>query len=144
MPSHAAALLTLCAVITIAGCEKPAGFQNLVAVKGTVTLDGAPLPYGTVGFAPTAPDGQPAIGKIVNGVFTMLTTVDAPGVVAGTYKVRIEAIELVREMPAAPNPGEKPAKPDNLVPEKYGNIETSELEVEVAPGMADLTFDLES
>jgi hypothetical protein len=140
--SRSISSLVLLAVLSLTGCQKGGSLPNLVAVKGTVTLDGQPLSFGTVSFAPIDSEGQPATGKIVDGQFTMLTSVDSPGVVPGNYKVRIESVEPLGEM--SPNPADVTAKPASLIPEKYNSIETSELEVEVTPGMAEVSFELES
>lgn len=141
LQSSARAIFTLVLLSTLAlmGCQKGASLPNLVVVKGTVALDGQPLTSGTVSFAPADSEGQPATGKIVDGKFTMFTSVDSPGVVPGNYKVRIESLDDALPDPADPSP-----KPTSLIPEKYSSIETSELEVEVSDGMAELSFDLES
>lgn len=135
-------LLCLCA----AGCVDNSGGKrigNLVPVTGTVTFDGQTLEKGTVQFFPADPTSacQSAIGEIKDGKFTMMTTISAPGVVAGDYQVRITATDSVQDTPA---PGETPVAPDSLIPEKYGNINTSGLEVTISPGDAPLQFELVS
>jgi hypothetical protein len=139
--SAAAAVLAL----FLPGCGSGQPFKDLVPVKGIVTFEGESLAQGTIAFAPTSSEGQPAIGKIVDGKFTMFTTADAPGVIAGTYKVRIESAEARDETEAPPSgpPGDAANKPASLIPEKYNRIETSELEIDVVPGMGELNWDLE-
>ena len=136
-----AAVLMATAITGCAGDDsKP--MANLVPVTGTVTFDGKPLEQGRVMLVPEDEKaGQPASGAVTSGNFTVITTVSAPGVVAGKYKVRIESLEGggATVMPA---PGEKPKKPKSLIPEKYGDLKNSGLEAEVKAGMAPLKFEL--
>lgn len=127
------------------GCSGAGGtsFDNLVPVSGTVTFNGEPLEQGFVSFAPVDPQGQSATGKIADGKFTMQTTVSAPGVVAGKYKVMIESTDTPDAPTAAAKPQELYPKPINLIPEKYRHPETSGLEIEVASGMSPPNWNLE-
>ena len=132
----------------LGGCggESVKQFDNLVPVDGTVSFNGKPLDHGTVSFFPKAKGGQPAIGKISDGKFTMVTTVSAPGVVIGKYKVRIESVDGAVEMPSAtappPKPGEKRPGPKSLIPEKYNDLATSGLTVDVFDGMDSIEWEL--
>ena len=133
----------------LAGCGAAEGLSGSVPVTGTVTIDGAPLEEGTVGFAPQDPAvGQPATGQIKDGKFSMQTTVSSPGVIAGDYKVRIISVDLgtAQELPPGvpPNPNAPPPEVLSLSPKKYGDIATSGLEVSVKPGMESLNFELDS
>lgn len=122
-------------VALVAGCGgspdiKP--IKNLIPCSGTVTLDGQPLPQGTVTFAPVnQADGQPATGSIKDGKFTANTTATAPGVVAAKYRVSIVATEKPQDI----KPGVIPPPPASLIPAKYNNPATSGFEVEVKKGM---------
>ncbi|MDB5337021.1 MAG: hypothetical protein JWN70_2640, partial [Planctomycetaceae bacterium] len=132
-------------LLVLAGCGgddvKP--FNNLVPVSGTVSFDGKPVPQGSVSFTPVDPTGQAASSKITNGSFKMLTTVSAPGVIAGKYKVRIESKELPPEGAAAAPPPTGAVKPvKSLIPAKYGDVNTSGLEVDVVKGMPAIKWDL--
>lgn len=138
------ALTCLAFVLGCGGGDGAKPMKNLVPVKGTVTYDGKPLDHGMVSFAPAEGSaGQPATGKIENGSFTMITTVSAPGVVAGKYRVRIESTDAAGT-PAPPplNPGDKYTPPKSLISEKYTDFKSSGLKVDVKPGMEPLKWDL--
>jgi hypothetical protein len=145
--STALAAALLCGVI-LTGCSVGKPLPDLVSVTGTVTLDGQPLPHGTVGFAPADQAvGQPASGKIKDGKFTMVTSASSPGVVIGDYKVTIVSVdEEPVELPPdfVPNPNEPPPEPSSLIPKKYNDVENSGLEVSVSPGMGPIQFELDS
>jgi len=107
------------------GDSKP--FPNMVLCSGEITFDGKPLDHGTVTFAPIDPNGESAYGKISNGQFQMMTTVSAPGVIKGQYRVKVESLG-----PPPPKvPGQMPLPGISLIPEKYGNPQTSGLEVDI-------------
>ncbi|MFH5805677.1 hypothetical protein [Alienimonas sp. DA493] len=95
-PSAAIALAAALAAVLAAGCggsERP----PQVAVRGTVTVDGAPLPAGTVTFVPV--DGAPgprASGAITAGEFALPA---AAGPAPGVHRVEIVAADPDR--PAA-------------------------------------------
>lgn len=129
--------------LLLAGCRGDGiePIENLVPVKGTVTFKDQPIPHGTISFVPKDPAGHSAVGKIVDGKFTMATSASAPGVVAGDYKVRIEAIDGPADAPP-PLPNEPRKAVKSLIPAKYNNPETSGLQVEVSDGMADIEWDL--
>ena len=68
---------------------------NLAKFSGTVTVDGQPLPYGRVMFAPRASEanvqpGKPAIGVIQSdGRYTLSTYGDDDGAVVGSHTVTV-------------------------------------------------------
>jgi len=138
----------LATVFSGCGGDDTKPMADLVPVSGTVSFDGKPLEQGRIMFAPDdVTIGQPASGVITNGEFTVITTVSAPGVVAGKYKVRIEAFEGdgATEMPAPSGTPESMLlnQRTSLIPMKYGDVKSSGLEVEVESGMDPLKFDLE-
>ena len=135
-------LFIVVGALGLSGCGGGDGvkpFDNLVPVSGTVTVEGKPLAQGTVEFIPEAPTGQTASGKVSNGSFTMSTTVSAPGVVAGKYKVQIDSKE---PLAAGPPPTGKVEPPKSLIPVKYADAKTSGLEVDVVKGMPAIKWDL--
>ncbi|MFW5693097.1 MAG: hypothetical protein ACOCWL_02675 [Thermoguttaceae bacterium] len=95
-------------------------------VSGTVTLDGTPLPRGTVQFVPDASQGTqgpPAVGNIgPDGRYT-LQTAGVRGALIGHHKVRVEA--------RAEPKNEMDTLPPSLIPERYNSEQTSGLTVEV-------------
>ena len=134
-------MIPVVCALGVIGCMDSVGtISNLVPVTGSVAFDGKPLPHGTILFDPDGGDGQPAVGKIVNGEFTMVTTVSAPGVVKGKYRVRVESTE-----PFTPPPNAVPPFPEakSLIPKKYNDLKTSGLTVEVEDGMVPVVFDLD-
>ncbi len=133
-------IATVLCLFFLAGCSGSdvAAIKNLVPVSGSVSLENEPLESGTVFFLPEEPAGQPATGQINNGKFTMLTTVDAQGVVAGKYAVRIES----RDTPE-PSPKDLYPKPGpSLIPEKFTDPKTSGLTVDVESGMSAINRNL--
>ena len=138
-------VVLLVCTLFIGGCTggDVSPMKNLVPVSGTVTFEGEPLEEGMVTFAPEDPGGQPAIGKISNGRFTMATTASSPGVIAGKYKVRIESNldSGAGDLPPL-KAGDVPVRPKSLIPAKYNDINTSGLQLEVSKGMAAPSWDL--
>ncbi len=129
------------AMYLLPGCwGGSSSIPNLIPCRGTITLDGTPLDQGTVSFCPVdAKGGRSAVGQIDNGRFQMKTTASDFGALIGEYKIRVESRE-------ASKPGEAtnstPRK--SLIPLRYGNPETSGLEVEVKKGMPSVELELES
>lgn len=72
------------------------------AVSGRVTLDGAPLPHGSIQFTPTSELPTPALVPVNEGHYSIPR---AQGLVPGSYKVSVTGggedapIEPVGEMP---------------------------------------------
>lgn len=135
-----ARIATVLCLVFLAGCSGSdvTAIKNLVPVSGSISLEDEPLESGTVFFVPEEPTGQPASGQINNGKFTMLTTVDARGVVAGKYAVRIES----RDTPD-PSPKDLYPKPGpSLIPEKFTDPKTSGLSVDVESGMPAINWNL--
>lgn len=110
------ALFTLLAITL--GCG---GADALVPVSGTMkNADGTPLAFesGVIIFQPTAA-GRAANGAVdPSGAFTMTTTAPGDGVQPGTYKVVVQLWKNYRDHVLA-------------VPEAYGDVTTTPLEVTV-------------
>ncbi len=137
--------LLLFVAMLASGCAGGTTLPDLVPVTGTVTYAGQPLEQGLIIFEPADPGiGQPATGRIEAGEFKMLTSVSSPGIVAGSYKVRIESREQLAEEDRPDLTKEyTPPVLASLIPERYSRFETSELETDVVAGMGPLRFDLE-
>lgn len=115
----------------LSGCGgSGAKLPPLASVSGKVTLDGNPLPRGTVTFIPDeskGTKGPTAVGQIgSDGRFT-LQTAQQSGAVVGHHKVRIRARQ------EAKTPQEEGKEP-SLIPTKYENENTSGLSFEVKAG----------
>lgn len=86
-------------VITTAGCGG-GGDLPRVAVSGSVTVDGQPVPNGVVRFAPSSgTEGPMANCMITDGRYRIPSD---EGPVAGNYEVRVHAYN---------DPNSRPAKP---------------------------------
>ncbi|QDV69719.1 hypothetical protein Poly24_34360 [Rosistilla carotiformis] len=111
------------------GCEARI---PLVPVTGTVTIDGEPLPMGSIMVAPAS--GPVAYGTIDReGRFTLQTR-DGEGCVVGTHPVSITASEMVQGGAAI----------RRLVPERYSDFASSELSIEVTDPTPEVRIELTS
>ncbi|QDT55176.1 hypothetical protein Pan44_32180 [Caulifigura coniformis] len=128
-------------LLLITGCggsERPA----LVEVTGTVTLDGRPLEGAQVVLKPIKVDDpkfqRPARATTdAQGKFTPNAYGDAKGLPPGTYGVGVSKREVVGKLPDnfnTENPALTPANFRLLVPKPYESPDTSNLEIEIAPG----------
>lgn len=122
-------VLLLALVLGLAGC---AG-DGLVEVKGRVTLDGAPIEKGTIGFLPVGGEGPTAETPIIAGDYTVR-------VAPGKKTVRIFGYEKIGEYRVTP---EGPMIDDlkQFVPPQFN--EQSTLEREIAADLNEpLPFEL--
>jgi hypothetical protein len=111
------ALLTLAVVLTCG--PRAAAADDLASVKGTITLDGKPLPSGRILFH--LGDGQFIGAKIKDdGTFKM------ERVPTGKYKVTVESA----------------VQGKSVLPARYAADDKSELQVEVKKGANTLDFAL--
>jgi len=127
----------LVAGLLLAGCDQ-SGLGRIVPVKGTVSLDGKPVPSGSLLFRPDAAKGntskfEPAATINSDGSYSLFTA-EREGAPPGWYKVSVVAQELNAKDPYAP------AK--SLVPTKYNDPETSGISVEVVEQPAAGAYDL--
>jgi len=142
-PDRGLALMLGLIILPPMGCSAPVE-DNLPreAISGTVTLDGQPLPKGTIQFRPASQEATAAVGMIDDGRFAIPRS---EGLVPGKYKVQIASREdsggplAGGELPGAPDVSKK--KPAALIPARY-NTKT-ELTAEVkSGGPNDFPFDL--
>lgn len=119
-------VVLLAAAVVSLGCGKDK--RNIVPLTGKVTFDGKPLQFGAVTILHD--HGQPATAVIQpDGTFTMATLGEGDGAVVGKWRVRVVCYE-----------NQDPSKTEGavmlgklLIPERYTDIETSGLTVEVRP-----------
>jgi hypothetical protein len=121
--------------ILIMGCGGSGGGRT---VQGKVTFDdGRPLTTGTVVFHPDEGKGNKGTSarSAVNdsGVFTLVAD-GGSGISLGWYKVTV--------MSTKPNPKDEYAEPIWLIPERFGDIKTSGLAVEVVASPSSTQYDL--
>lgn len=140
-------LIPLAAGAFVVGCGS--NYPETVAVTGTVTIDGKPVPEAIVTFLPT--DGRRSGTGYTdsNGRFELTTFAPDDGAVPGSHEVAVNPTE------APPMPGESVA-PDGTplpsargykppFPAKYGNPKQSGFKAEVDPdGENDFTFEMKS
>jgi hypothetical protein len=131
-------LLLLALVVPLVGCAKD-GVGPVVPVSGKVTVDGKPIPLGTVSFRPMAEKGntsrQEPGGEIEeDGTYTLYTA-GKEGAPAGWWKVIVSARD-----PIDPKDPYKPTK--SYVPDRYELLNKTDLQVEVAASSSPGAYDL--
>lgn len=128
------------ALLLLAGC----GGHDLetARVTGTITLDGKPLPHGTITFTPKK--GRSAIGTIqADGSFTLSTyeKVKGDGAIIGMHRVAVICEEEVAQE-KSPSQGLDanllPRATRSLIPKIYSGHATSGLTFEVKSGEANV------
>lgn|GEM_PF-497906 len=113
----------------LAGCGGSGdGFARFPA-EGTVTLDGSPLPSGTISFN-ALQQGASASTEIVNGAFRLRGD---DGLSPGPYRVEIYSIQPTgRKVPDSDDPKTLVDERVNVVPRPY-NVHST-LKAEIPPG----------
>jgi predicted small lipoprotein YifL len=118
------------ALVGLAGCG--GGGPKIVPASGVVTIDGQPLTYGHIQVLPTG--WRPASSRIGgDGRFTLTTTVQGDGCAVGTHPVAILAGESIT-----------PEHTKWHAPQKYADIQTSNLTVTITGPTNDLKIELKS
>jgi hypothetical protein len=116
------------------------GNLNREAVSGAVTLDGEPLPQGTIRFLPTA-EGQSAGGKITAGKFTIS---QAEGPAPGVYRIEIVSYQSTgNQIPDPDSPGATKEELKQMIPAIY-NRNSTLTETIVAGKENEFSFDLKT
>src|SRR5262249_33745479 len=120
--------------LALAGCSASSGPQ-IVAVRGTVTLDGEPVENAIVEFVPQT--GRPASSATDElGQYDLAYTDSIKGAVTGTHLVKISTgRELVTQEGAVV----QQAVPETI-PARYNS--QSELTAEVVPENAVIDFEM--
>jgi hypothetical protein len=119
-------------VAVVMGCNGGSR-DGVVPVSGRVTYDGKPVTEGRVIFYPVD-DRRMAMGPIDGKGYYVLTTFkDNDGAYPGKHVVVIDAVREVGAAPASIDEEVGSAAPTivRLVPEKYADPRTSDLEAEV-------------
>jgi hypothetical protein len=140
-PSGTSAFLVLGAcgfALAAGGCGDRSGVGRTVPVVGRVTVDGQPVPAGTVSFRPDASKGNPSahepFGEIDAQGNYKLFTGKKEGAPPGWYRVAVMAGEPVEV-------GNLSGQARWFASPKYASADTSALAVEVvekpAPGAYD-------
>jgi hypothetical protein len=129
-------------LLSIAAWSVGCGGPFDASLSGTVTIDGTPLPTGTVALKPMGDSGASASASIdSSGSFTAMTGREY-GLPSGDYAVTVVAFErptaLYGKDGGPPPPGKR------LSPEWYGSADTSGLTITVEPGSNTHNFELTS
>src|SRR4051794_19054940 len=113
---HTGAVAALAAAIS--GCGAAGDELSRQPVSGTITLDGKPLPDGSITLVPVG-DGPAAGATIAAGAFAIPR---ADGPVPGTYRVEILSVQSTgRTIPNPEGPkGTTVEERKNVVPDRYG------------------------
>lgn len=133
----------VCALAVCVGCDRG---PRLVPVSGVVLLDGQPVANAAVLFIPA--EGRPAEGTTdAEGKFTLQTFQPGDGALVGTHDVtvtgvRIHGVTATADGLSDADPGK--VRYEWFVPQRYSIRETSQLKVEVKPGMGPVTLELVS
>ena len=125
-------LLVLIGLSTLLGCKEPK-IKGLVPVRGTITFNGEPLEGATVGFTPKEfnTGDRLATGKTDSkGVFE-LRTIGEPGILPGEYVVVLIKNKTIPGNPTPPKSRPAPVKIESLIPKRYGDPKTTDLNVVV-------------
>lgn len=142
------ACVRCCVLAAILGCSESSSDNNDATVQGTITIDGALAPNGTVSFYPV--DGGPvAVGSIArDGSFSLrigqgnARNLDRSGIPSGEYVVTVVATGPSERGAVNDDGGPLPFGP-SLIAHKYANRETSELKATVNKGPNVLDFKLD-
>jgi hypothetical protein len=121
-------------VCSLAGCSHDDGKHG--TVSGMVTLDGQPLPAGSIHFTPADGHTSPAEGAIADGNYSVVTGV-------GESRVSISSSKVVGKRKMYNTPDSPTV--DNvieLLPAQYNTQST--LTLKVVPGSQQQPYDLKS
>lgn len=148
--SAGVALSSCLAVCFVAGCGE--SYPETVPVNGVVTLDGQPVEGAAVLLMSEVPgSGNAARGVTkADGTFALTTFQEADGARPGRYKAIVKKTDLANQGSAneslvESSLGAKPVQAVELLPEKYGAMQTTPFDVEVKSGMElPLKLDLSS
>lgn len=118
--------------VALPGCGPK--YPETIPVAGTVTLDGKPVAGAAVVFTPE--EGQQATGTTDDsGRFELSTFQLGDGALPGTHRV------TVAKTTTDPDDEEKVVF---IIPQKYGNLQTSELTCDVHAEMGPVQYDFQS
>jgi hypothetical protein len=105
------------AALSCWGCGGPSDDLPRQAVRGTVTLDGAPLKGGLIQFQPDQPGLSTAgAAGIADGTYSVAK---AEGLVPGKYLVMVTSTPPPTPLPPGTAPGDPVAPPKETIPPQY-------------------------
>ena len=126
MKKFALCLAALAMLAVLPACSKAIKTEG---VTGVITYNGEPLADATVKFIPTDSTGSQSYGKTNE---------------KGEYKVTVDCVKSVPTGKMIEENGQEIEEMDveYVLPQKFGNPETSGLTATVAPGDNTINFDL--
>lgn len=132
-------MLSILSVLSLAGCGGD-GRLPTATVRGKVTYNGEPLKIGSLLFVPVGggPTAEANIDK--NGNYSLGTYETADGAVLGKHQVMITAFTAAGGSGLPEDAVKGDAAPVSIIPEKFGDLAKSGLEVEVKSGKNDVDF----
>jgi hypothetical protein len=138
-------LLSLSAVNALAGCSSR---PPLGDVKGTVKLNGKPLPKIMVEFVPEQPTGPRSLGTTdESGQYTLVCDDKRPGAMVGTHRVVLHDLAvygekgLGRKLELVGTPGGPKLNPPRI-PNQYAHPTQTPIRKTVAAGSQTIDLDL--
>jgi hypothetical protein len=137
--------------VLLAGC----GGTRYAPVTGRVTMNNSPVPEGVIMFTPIE-SGPTAVGTIQSdGTYTLTTVNPGDGAIIGRHRVTIQATRAgpgsLVEARSLEEESVQAARRDKilvpgevtwLVPQKYSQLETSDLTADVLSQPNTANFDL--
>jgi hypothetical protein len=110
-------LLAVVAVIlaTADGCSHPPPPYR-GPIRGTVTLDGKPLPKGNVRFIALEASGFNVLAPVTDGIYDVP---EGQGLVKGKYRVEFSVPKAGRRVPNPDVPGAWMVEPEEALPVRY-------------------------
>lgn len=136
-------VLSTVLVLQLVGCSSE-NRKPTAAVRGKVTYNGEPLQIGSLLFVPVA-GGPSSEGNIDrNGNYRMGTYTTVDGAVLGKHQVMITAFTAAGGSGLPEDSVKGDSAPVSIIPEKYGDLAKSGLEVDVKSGSNEIDFVLTS
>jgi hypothetical protein len=137
-------MFVLCGcVLILSGCGRSDRLPT-AKVTGKVTLNGDPLPIGSLLFVPDK-GGPTSQGRIAaDGRYSMGTYTETDGAILGTHKVMITALKAPEGAGLPEDVRKGNAAPLSVIPEIYGDLEKSGLIADVKESGNQINFELTS
>jgi len=149
-----ACVSTSLALAVVVGCSDDTGLAKRYPVRGTVKYNGKPVEHGRIDFIPAkAGEGRAAAGDITNGSYSLTTATKDDGALPGSYKVTVSAMDIDMSSTKGSAGGGQAARQSKefakvqkdakmLIPQKYGNVESSGLTYDVKEQSNQIDIDL--
>ena len=131
--------IACCFLAPVSGLVGCGGSSSEATVQGVVTLDGAPVPAGSISFVPSTGGTQAYAMSDESGAYEAYTG-RKPGLRTGEYKVTVVA----RKKPQVnqTEAGGPAAAGDSITPRWYASPETTSLAIKVEPGSNEVNLEL--